>query len=192
MNDRPILLDLDETIYPFVHTWEKWLTMNKGEPINWEALGQKYDLDTHMPTHIEHAAAFLKEHHLVEPTPLVEAFRVISFASNHFPIVACTARNEQDWKNATSEWVEKHLPFVNGILHTRTHRGSSAILKGQVCTELNALALVDDSKEWIDTLPPETIGYLVKRPAPLASDPGAMEWHEVETHLKTVIEDFKK
>lgn len=187
MNDRPILIDLDETIYPFVHTWDKWLSLRNHGPVNWEALGAKYDLDAHMPGHIEYAVDFLKEHHLVEPSPMAEAFRVISFASQHFPIIACTARNEHDWKNATIDWVEKHLPFVDGILHTRTHRGASAIPKGQVCDEMNALALVDDHKEWIDTLSPNTIGYLVKRPEPLASDPGAMEWHEVEAHLKTVI-----
>lgn len=191
MNDRPILIDLDETIYPFVHTWDRWLSLRDHGPVNWEALGTKYDLDQHMPGHIEYAADFLKEHHLVEPQPLAEAFKVIAFAAQHFPIIACTARNESDWQHATIEWVEKHLPFVDSILHTRTHRGANAIPKSQICDEMNALALVDDHKEWIDTLSPNTIGYLVKRPHPLASDEGAMEWHEVEAHLKKTIEGLK-
>lgn len=188
MSVRPVLIDLDETIYPFVHTWNEWLSLRDHGPVNWEALGTKYDLDLHMPGHIEYAVDFLSEHHLVEPTPLADAFKVISFAAEHFPIIACTARNEHDWKDATNHWVGKHLPFVNGIIHTRSHRGAHAIPKGQVCDEVNALALVDDHKEWIDTLSPTTIGYLVKRPAPLACDPGAMEWHEVEADLRRIIE----
>lgn len=188
MSTRPILIDLDETIYPFVHTWDKWATLREHEPVNWEALGKHYDLDLHLPEHIEFASDFLSEHHLIEPLPPQEAFRVIAFASEHFPIIVCTARNENDWKQATADWVEKHLPFVDSILHTRTHRGADAIPKGIVCEKMNALALIDDHKQWIETLSPNTIGYLIKRPAPLASDFGAMEWHEVETHLTTVIQ----
>lgn len=185
------MIDLDETIYPFVHTWDKWLSLSNHQPVNWEALGQKYDLDLHLPGHIDFAADFLKEHHLIEPQPLAEAFRVISFAAHHFPIIACTARNEHDWKDATITWIDKHLPFVDSILHTRTHRGAQAVPKSAICDDLNALALIDDHKEWIDTLSPHTTGYLVKRPEPLASDEGAIEWHEVETRLKAVIQRQK-
>lgn len=178
MHRRPILIDLDETVYPFLHTWDAWL-QRQGKSVDWDAFVWFYDIDSYLHDHIELQPHFLAEQHVLDPQPIPEAVAALTLLHSEFPIIACTARNGADWHEATTEWLHRHLPFVNDVVFTRTERGDSAVRKAQVAERLNALALIDDTSEWLKDLPAETEGYLVKRPQPLASDAGALDWHEI-------------
>lgn len=177
---KPILIDLDETVFSFAASWDKWMQHTTGQTID-EALYWYYDIDAYIPDFLEKQEEFIKHLPVIKPKPVPQAMDALNVLSQHFPIKALTARNKDEWAKETEFWTEKHLPFVTEIHYTRHSGGSPATPKGVMAEELKAFALIDDTKHWIDSLPPHIHGYVVKRPDGLASDHGAQSWQEI-TH----------
>lgn len=177
MKRKPILIDLDETVYPFLSTWDKWMKHTNRGAVDYDAFVWYYDLDLYLSNHVEKTPDFIAYQHILEPQPIPEAMTALLDIAEYYPIMALTARNKADWSNATDLWVEQHLPFVKDIHYVRENRGDDAIPKGIVASQLNAQALIDDTAYWIDSLPTDIDGYIVTRPQPIASDNGAEPWH---------------
>ncbi len=177
---KPVLVDLDEVLYPFVHTWDLWMQHTKNQNVDWEALVWYYDLDLYLPKYVDLQPDFVKAHtNLLNPVPIPGSIESLAIIANAHPIIACTARNSEDWKETTENWLSSHAPFIQDIIYIRDGRGKEPIPKGEIARKLRAHAHIDDTKFWIDTLPKNVKGYVLKRPLPLASDPGAQTWDEI-------------
>lgn len=177
---KPVLVDLDEVLYPFVHTWDLWLQHTQNQNVDWEALVWYYDLDLYLPKYVDLQPDFVKAHvSILNPQPIPGSIESLEIISNKYPIIACTARNAEDWKETTEEWLRTHANFISDVIYIREGRGHDPIPKGEVAKKLKAHAHIDDTKYWVDTLPEGTKGYVLKRPAPLASDAGAKTWEEI-------------
>lgn len=180
---QPVLIDLDETVYPFIETWNRWLNYNGEHPVDMNVFSWWYDLDVHLSNHVERQPEFIKAQKTLKPKPIPEAFDALSRIAEFYPIVALTARNKADWVDETKFWVNKRLPFVQNIYYNRLERGSEATPKQIIAEQLNAYALIDDTKMWVDGLHEDIRGYVVKRPHPLASDSDALSWHDIADEL---------
>lgn len=183
MEPRPIMVDLDETLFPFVHRWDEWLRQERGEVVNWEAFTRTYDVENLLPGHLElqpHFIRFLREN---DQPPIPEAAASLEIFAAEHPIIACTARNRSDWYEHTHEWVARHLPFIHEIVFIRENRGEPATPKSRIAQEKNAYALIDDTAAWVTDLPTHTKGFVVVRPDPLASDFGAQSWPDITVQL---------
>lgn len=180
---RPILIDLDEVVYPFIQTWDQWLREQHGKTVDWEAFVWWYDIDTYLYGHLELMPEFLAYDGVRTARPIMGSVEALSELAKHYDIIACTARNEADLGVVTREWVSEHLPFVKEIVHVRKGHGQDAIPKGEIAKLYAAKALIDDTAAWMQTLPKGTDGYVLKRPAPLASDAGALDWEAILADL---------
>jgi hypothetical protein len=181
---KPVLVDLDEVLYPFVHTWDLWLQHTKNQTVDWEALVWYYDLDLYLPKYVDLQPDFVKAHvDLLNPQPIPGSIEALSLIASSHPIIACTARNSQDWSGTTEKWLATHAPFISDVVYIRNGRGHDPIPKGEIAKKLKAHAHIDDTKHWIDTLPPSIKGYVLKRPAPLASDEGAKTWDQIVSDI---------
>lgn len=179
---KTVLIDLDETVFSFAASWDKWLQHHKNETID-EALYWYYDIDAYIPNFLEEQEEFIKDLKRIKPKPVPEAMEHLPIIAEHYRISALTARNADHWKVETEFWVEKHLPFVEEIHYTRNTKGQPAIPKHTFAEELKAFALIDDTSYWVETLPPHIKGYIVRRPDGLASDRGAITWKEIAEDL---------
>lgn len=182
VNRKIILIDLDETVFSFAASWDKWVLHTTGQNID-EALYWHYDIDTYIPNFLDKQEEFIKHLPKIKPQPVPEAMESLDVLHKHFDIQALTARNEDEWGAESRFWISKHLPFVTGIHFTREAGGKPPIPKSVKAVELGAHALIDDTKHWIDTLPAHIKGYVVKRPDGLASDAGAVSWKYIEEDL---------
>lgn len=182
IDNNIVLIDLDETVYPFLHTWNMWIQENEGQTVD-EAFYWYYDLDMYMPGFLEKQADFIEASKLLNPKPIQEASASLDIISKHYNIVAVTARNENEWKDVTETWVVEHLPFVTDIYFTRREHGEVATPKHVFAEKLNAHALIDDTAFWVETLPAHVRGYVVKRPNGFASDAGAVTWEHITSDL---------
>ncbi len=181
---KPVLVDLDEVLYPFIHTWDEWLFRTQNQNVDWEALVWHYDLDLYLPKYVEKQPDFVKAHlSIVDPKPIPGSIESLSLIAQQYPIMACTARNAIDWRNATEKWLGEHAPFISDVIYIRDGRGHDPISKGEIADKLKAKAHIDDTKFWVDSLPSHVKGYVLKRPSPLASDPGAVSWEEIVEDL---------
>jgi hypothetical protein len=184
MHTHPVLIDIDETIYPFIHTVDRWFATKHGQSVDWEALTWWYDLDLYLPNHVDRQDEFARALHELNPHPIPDALKSLQTISADYPIVACTARNQSDWSASTEEWISEHFPFVSDVIYVRDHRGADPMPKSEIARRLGAAALIDDTAAWMVGLPTLTVGHVVKRPAPLASDAGARPWGEIATDLR--------
>lgn len=179
---KPILIDLDETVFSFAASWDQWMQHTTGQSID-EALYWYYDIDAYIPDFLGKQEAFIKHLPIIKPKPVPAAMEALTVLAEHFHIQALTARNEDEWQEETLFWTQKHLPFVTDVHFTRKGGGKPPIPKGIMAEKLNAFALIDDAKMWIDTLPKHILGYIVKRPDGLASDDGAISWEEIKIDI---------
>lgn len=185
---RPVLLiDLDETVFPFVDTWNRWLVSHGKQGVDYDALVWFYDVELYLPNHLDHQPRFVAALESLDPQPIPDAAYELARLADLFDVRVCTARNSSDWGAATRAWVEEHLPYVSRIVHTRDDRGDSATPKHEFARKMKAHALIDDTAAWMDDLPSFTHGMVVQRPAPLASDAGARPWHEIAAHLRSTL-----
>lgn len=180
--NKKILIDLDETVFAFAHSWSIWMEETTGQQID-EALYWYYDIEMYIPDFLTEQEKFISHLKHIKPKPIPDALEALTILSQHYHIEALTARNKDQWSKETEFWVTKHLPFVNDIHYTRDKIGVPARIKGDVAHELKAHALIDDTKHWIETLPAHIKGYLVRRPHNFASDAGALTWEQIKTHL---------
>jgi len=184
MNNKKILLvDIDESLYPFAHTLHEWFIKTQGREVPWEELSKEYDLDKYIHDHVELQPSFVAGHDLVDPQPIASAFEAMELLHPHYIIRACTARNKIDWETVTTDWITKYFPNIDDIIYTRHHRGDEAIHKKHLAEKHKAHALIDDTHYWVQNLPEYTQGFVVERPAPLAADPNAESWEAISQKL---------
>lgn len=180
---KPILLtDLDDTLFPFADTWAQWHYTSTGNPID-EAMYWYYDVDAFLYNFLELQPHFINEVHLFEPQPVPQAHATLEKLSSDYQIIALTARNKDEWNQHTTSWVQQHTPYIQDIIYTRINKGEASIPKATVAHKLQAIALIDDHKHWIQSLPQHIKGYIVERPKPFPSDEGAVSWQYIYEDL---------
>jgi hypothetical protein len=181
---KPILLtDLDDTLFPFAKTWAEWQEKTLGMPID-EAMYWYYDVDAYLHNFLNLQEAFIGNLDKLDPKPVKEAHNKLELLSDDFQIIALTARNSDEWDTHTQEWVSKHAPFIQNVIYARRNKGDAATPKSKIAEKLKAVALIDDSKHWVQSLPAHIKGYLVERPKPFPSDAGAVSWDFIYNDLK--------
>lgn len=183
-NKKVILVDIDESLYPFTHTLHEWLLDTHNRQVPWDKLSIEYDLDKYIHDHIELQPHLANGHNTgLDPKPIAEALETMELLHANYTIRACTARNGQDWEAVTEDWISKYFPGIDDIIYTRDKRGDEAVHKKDLAFQHKAHALIDDTSYWVQDLPVFTKGFIVKRPKPLASDPGAREWQSIGIEL---------
>lgn len=180
---RVILVDIDESLYPFAHTLHEWFIKTQNREVPWAELSKEYDLDKYIKDHVELQPLFVQGHHLVDPKPIAESLQALELLHPHYIIRACTARNREDWETVTENWITEHFPNIDDIIYTRNRRGDDATHKKHLAEQHKAHALIDDTHFWVQDLPEFTNGYVVERPSPLASDDKAESWETISQKL---------
>ena len=177
MSSRPILFDLDETVYPFLATYERWLAWrHPGKTVDMEAFVWFYDIDAYMSDYLDFQEAFVKDLPSLNVEPIAEGLKGLTQLAATYPLYGCTARNRTDWEGVTEPWLKEWFPFVDDLIYAREERGMPARRKADIAVELDAFALIDDTASWMEDLPAYIKGYVVDRPKPLANDVGSVPW----------------
>ena len=168
-----ILVDLDETIFPFAHAYHAWLERETGRGLVWDGLND-YDLDaaTQGRGHDTLAERFLLDESTLEVGPIPEAAEVLrGLAAGGAEIWVVTARFAAKEADATRAWVHRHIPeAADRLLITRTFPGGPKLAKPAIAWSMGAHALIDDYHANFDELPSFTKGLLIRRPDGLPSD----------------------
>lgn len=91
-------------------------------------------------------AAFLQSSYFEDLPVVPGAYEVLSKYVGRCRFVVVTSR-QLFLKDATEAWLAKHFPDVFSEVHFGNHYGTEGrkISKGEICTSLGAIALIDDS-----------------------------------------------
>lgn len=171
---RRVLIDLDETCFPFAHAYHDWL-VGQGQPgLGWDGL-DNYNLDRALGgnrRHDELAELFLLDPSTVDTAPIAAAkAAMVHLHRTGWEIWLVTARFAAKETAATTAWVEHHFPFVEGrLLLTRTYPEGPSVTKPSLAWALGAEALIDDYCANFDNLPDFCQGLLIQRPEGLPND----------------------
>lgn len=153
MSKEVVATDIDEVLFPFVREFRAWHNQEYGtclstnDFVSYEFSGV---LDVSVQETIHRVHTFLDaEHSHVAVSPLEEAQEAITKMSEHYNIVAVTARHPQ-FEAQTTEYLLHHFGDIitDVTLLGRLDRDTAiGVLrtKAEVCHELGAIALVDDS-----------------------------------------------
>jgi len=153
MSKQIIAVDIDEVLFPFVrefaqHHNEKYAT--KLLPDHFTSYQFEEIIGIDRAEAIKRVYEFTGfVHETVEP--IDDAEEGINRLTSRFDLALLTARHPQFQKN-TNIWLQKHFP---GAFHSLTMIGYEHDTslphrtKAEVCKEINAIALVDDSPKYI-------------------------------------------
>lgn len=172
MNKPILLIDIDDVIYPFLETWN-------ASSQNTKHISTDYDPHNTHPEYLEEILNFIKTHDTSKVQPYNEAINALNILSEDYTIIAVTSRDITNMKETTQTWMSKNAPTVTDIIFTRAYFKASPQSKANVANIMQAAILIDDSSEEVEQLHNSTKGYIVKRPASLTSDQGAMSWKEI-------------
>lgn len=147
---KPILaLDLDELLFPFAENFLKYVNNERGTGFSIDDIpGYLFKglPDIPLPEVLQLIGAFLTRTGL-QPLPLQGAVEAVEQLKHQFELVVVTARYDE-LKEATLAWLQTYFPdmferivLCNSFAVTRPNTRT----KVDVCLELGAVALVDDS-----------------------------------------------
>lgn len=196
---RRVLIDLDETCFPFAHAYHEWLVRDGREGLDWSGL-EHYNLDAALGDgrrHDELAELFLLDPLTVETSPISAAAAAMAHLHRTgWEIWLVTARFASKETAATTAWVERHFPFVEGrLLITRTFPDGPSVSKPGLAWALGAEALIDDYSANFHDLPDFCQGLMIKRPDGLPSDQPfsdsipAVDWNQAISVLDGINRD---
>lgn len=99
----------------------------------------------------ERVARFLESPEFEEMPAIDGAAEALRRLSQHYELHVVTSR-QFSIIEATHRWLNRHFPGVFTAVHFGNHFGSSGakIPKSQLCKEIGAIALVDDSATYIE------------------------------------------
>lgn len=148
MSRETIAVDVDEVLFPFVDNFVKHDNAIHGGNFAAEHFST-YAFEQVLQTTMRHSMTrvydFNKQDHS-HIQPLEQARDALVTLSERFDLAIVTARHPQFEANTTS-WLDLHL---DGFFSSLTHIGYSPVMekpvkKIDVCRELGAIALIDDS-----------------------------------------------
>lgn len=150
MSKEVIATDIDEVLFPFLREFSGWHNQEYGTQLNPDDFNS-YEfndiLGISVPETVHRVHSFLgEEHGFLGVEPVEESKTAIAKLGEQFKIVAITARHPQ-FKDSSLEYLLQHF---RGEIADITLVGTSATVevvrsKAEVCKELGAIALIDDS-----------------------------------------------
>lgn len=176
VHQATVLVDVDEVLFPFAHGYDRWLVARRGHGLD-PALMAEYRIpEAAGEGHRDLAVRFLNDPATLALGPVPGAADAIAALRERYRLVACTSRRNQHEGPATRAWLDRHLPGFDDVVCTSESHDGVTIAKASVAAHHEAIALVDDSAEHLADLPDGCRGFLLTRPAGLASGPGARDW----------------
>lgn len=150
MTKEVLATDIDEVLFPFLREFSFWHNAEYGTNLSVENFNS-YDfndtLAISVPETVHRIHAFLSvEHGFLGVSPLKESQNAIEKLSERFEIIAVTARHPQFRESSLKYLME----YYGGKITEINLVGTSATVesvrsKAEVCRELGAVALIDDS-----------------------------------------------
>ena len=148
---KPVLaLDLDDMIFPFMESFVPYVNIERGLHLSIDEY-ITFDFDAVIGgTRAEAVASvntfFTQLDH--EPEPVEGALEVIERLGRQFELFVVTSRQDE-LRESTLAWIDRHLAghFSDVLLcNTYATDGRTSVRrKADVCCEIGAVALVDDS-----------------------------------------------
>ena len=153
MSKEKIAVDIDEVLFPFIdefikdHNTRFATALNKSQFHTYEFSGP---LGLDVPKTVERVYAFQKQLDSRSSAPFEESREAVTKLSRHYDLAVVTARHPQ-FESMTLEWLREHYA---DSFDSITHIGFAPIMekprtKAEVCLELGAIALIDDSIDHI-------------------------------------------
>jgi 5'(3')-deoxyribonucleotidase len=194
MPERPVLaLDVDECLFPFLEYYAHWLP-TVGQPTFTLDQMQGFGVSSLLGMEPDEGKLFemrfLCEASLDVP-PMDGSVEAVTTLSQHFELHAVTARIEDLAGDATRAWLHRWFPDVFTGAHLLwATLDSDHTPKGEICTRINAAALVDDSPSNLASLAgTDTSGVLLGQWPWTQSLTGdwfhALDWPTAVDHLVT-------
>ena len=182
---RPtILIDVDEVLFPFAHSYNEWLVRERGAGLDPELMNRYEIAAAAGDGHREYAVRFVNDPMTLEIEPVSGAAEAIRALRGTYSLVACTTRRSALEGDATQAWLDRQVPGFDELVCTSERHDDIAIAKHEVAVSHRALALIDDTDSNLVGLPDYCRAILLRRPSGLDSDPAAMSWLEVSEALR--------
>jgi 5'(3')-deoxyribonucleotidase len=150
MGKEVLALDIDEVIFPFVREFIPWHDQEFGTDLRFEDF-HNYDFDSvlsiSVPEVVDRVHAFLgQEHGHKDVTPIDEAVNAVRRLHRKYDIHALTARHPS-FRRTTEEYLGEYFSYTISDLTLVGHVANMDVVrsKAEVCVELGAVALIDDS-----------------------------------------------
>jgi len=150
MRKEVLATDIDEVLFPFLQEFSGWHNQEYGTELGIDSFSTYEFSDTlgvSIPETVHRVHTFLGvEHGFLDVLPLGESQEAIARLGETFKIVAITARHPQFEYSSLRYLAEYYSSTITDI----TLVGTSATVevlksKAEVCQELGAIALIDDS-----------------------------------------------
>jgi hypothetical protein len=186
---KPVLLvDFDETIFPFSSTYLAWVRKHYPgtKHVTSKILSREL---VRLPIHVSNIHSklqietFVNSSSTVEILPRKDATEGLTELASKYDIICCTSRRNM---HGTTRWVEKHyshiikeIEHVEDSLKGRNKIYAPFLTKRTVAKKTQATALIDDFAFNLWRLPPTCRGFVVKRDFPIPSDLGAISWADI-------------
>jgi 5'(3')-deoxyribonucleotidase len=148
-NREVLALDKDEVVYPFVQEFAAWHNLEYGTNLKLSDFNT-YEFDSvigvDVPETVHRVHSFLHNHRHDMVSPIEQASEAIDRLSNRFEIHLVTARHP-DFRQTTEEYLREYFGDTFQSVTLVGHAATMDVLrtKAEVCYELGAVALVDDS-----------------------------------------------
>lgn len=148
MSREVIAVDVDEVLFPFVSEFVKFDNAIYGGEVcaaQFSTYAFEDVLKIPLDESVERVYSFNRADH-AHIEPLEQARDALITLSERFDMVIVTARHPQ-FETNTSSWLQRHL---DGFFSSLSHIGYAPLMekpvkKVDVCRELGAMALIDDS-----------------------------------------------
>ena len=150
MSKEVLATDIDEVLFPFLQEFSGWHNQEYGtnlEADDFKSYEFSDTLGLSVPETVHRVHTFLSvDHSFFGVSPLEESQEAISKLGEQYKLVAVTARHPQ-FKKSSLNYLRK---FFDDKITDITLVGTSATVdvlrsKAEVCKELGAIALIDDS-----------------------------------------------
>jgi uncharacterized HAD superfamily protein len=152
VSNEVIAIDIDEVLFPFVENFVEHDNAIYGgnvSPAQFTSYAFEHVLNISLEESVERVYSFngVDHRHI---TPIELSVHAIQKLSEKYDLAVITARHPK-FESNTLAWLEHHLPEVFSAVH---FIGYAAIMekprtKAEVCRELGASTLVDDSLEHV-------------------------------------------
>lgn len=149
-----LAFDIDEVIFPFAREYSRWRAEQGLETFKVGAL-HTYDFAAALGDEEAdsiHTSAFIADPGTLAVRPIEGAAEGLLELFERGQLVAITNRY-QTQSCGTHAWLERHLPGIfEQVLFARQHPGGACRRKAEICRDIGARLLVDDSPEHLQDL----------------------------------------
>ena len=154
MRKEVIVTDIYAVLFPFVDTFSRWHNQEYGTDLSRDDFNSYEFNDTlgvSVPETVHRVHQFLSMDHVLRGVePLEHSMSAISKLSGEYSLKAITARHPQ-FEGVTRDYLLRY--FTNNIVEM-TLVGTEATMnqvrtKAEVCLEVGAIALIDDSTKHV-------------------------------------------